>query len=63
MRELNENEIIDVNGGFFLGVVGGLVGNYLYDAVGGKEGIDEFFEEQGKANDAANKYGSNQATD
>lgn len=53
MQELSFGEIEQVNGGieeheeyeqnpmsWALGVLGGVVGNYIYESVGGKEGID-----------------------
>jgi len=52
MRELNTEELSTVSAGvnpLLLGVGAGIVGNYIYDSIGGKEGIDNFF-------DSANDY-------
>lgn len=44
MQELNMIEVDAVGGGiwaFVAGVIGGFVGNYLYESAGGKKGIDD----------------------
>lgn len=46
MRDLNMHEIEDVNGGllpFVGGIVGGVIGNYIFEKMGGAKGIDSFF--------------------
>ena len=42
MNELSKDDIEAVYGGnpVLLGVIGGIAGNYLYDAMGGREGIN-----------------------
>jgi len=44
MRELNVNEIEKVSGGFWQFVVGAIAGPYIYDSIGGKEGIDSYLQ-------------------
>jgi len=46
MKELNFVEVDQVNGGiwqFALGVAAGVVGNYVYESVGGAAGINRGF--------------------
>lgn len=60
MRELSTDEIPEVAGGGLvslavtLGV--GLAANYVYEAIGGREGIDNFFREFSEANRIARQY-------
>lgn len=59
MRELSTDEIPEVAGGvppFWIGLGVGIVADYIYDSVGGKEGIDNFFREFSEANRIARKY-------
>jgi hypothetical protein len=50
MRQLNSREISDVNGGNpLVGIAWGLVGSYTYDALGGYEGINNYFSQVGQS--------------
>ncbi|WDE05270.1 hypothetical protein SG34_028940 [Thalassomonas viridans] len=45
IKELDIKDVEKVSGGnpFALGVAGGIVGNYIYESMGGAEGINSFF--------------------
>ncbi|MEC4727857.1 hypothetical protein HWQ46_20175 [Shewanella sp. D64] len=46
MQELKDIKIEQVNGGFWPfvgGVAGGIVGNYIYESIGGSSGINSGF--------------------
>lgn len=54
MRELAGNEITMVSGGWWQGAVGGVVGNLIYEGLGGIQGISSMLE-------TTNDYLSNMA--
>ena len=49
MKKLTKEETQQINGGwtFVLGVVGGIAGNYLYDSMGGADGINDMMSSYG----------------
>ena len=46
MQTLMANEVEEVSGGVIPAILAGIAGAYIYDAVGGKEGIDEYVEKK-----------------
>ena len=49
MKNINVNEIQEVSGGHpvALGIIGGIAGNYIYDSIGGMDGINSAFSSLG----------------
>lgn len=45
MKELTNHELEQVSGGnYLIGVGFGILGSYVYDSIGGKEGVDNYIE-------------------
>ncbi len=42
MQTLNQEELEHVSGGLVPAILAGIAGAYIYEAVGGKEGIDKY---------------------
>ena len=62
MQTLMANEVEDVSGGVIPAILAGIAGAYIYDAVGGKEGIDEYVEKSVASASASIEYWHNQLT-
>lgn len=62
MQTLMENEVEEVSGGIIPAILAGIAGAYIYDAVGGKEGIDEYVEKSVASANASIEYWYNQLT-
>ena len=45
MKELTKHELEQVSGGnYLIGVGFGILGSYVYDSIGGKQGVDNYIE-------------------
>ncbi len=56
MRELNVNEIEKVNGGGIKGLGWGGLGAYLYESVGGRDGINNHLTKSWDSASASARY-------
>ena len=61
MRELKEDEVQTVSGAVLPALALGLVGAYMYDAMGGKEGIDRYFRNRWDSAKSSINYWSGRA--
>lgn len=43
MRLIQKDELENINGGILPAIAAGIAGAYIYEAIGGKKGIDEYF--------------------
>ena len=62
MQTLMANEVEEVSGGVIPAILAGIAGAYIYDAMGGKEGIDEYIEKSVASASASIEYWYNQVT-
>ena len=45
MKELTKHELAQVSGGnYLIGLGFGILGSYVYDSIGGKQGVDSYLE-------------------
>lgn len=62
MRTLTTIETNEVAGGILPGILLGVAGAYVYDSIGGKEGIDRYLSDSFEAFSSSVEYWYNQVT-
>ena len=59
MKELTNHEVKHVSGGnYLIGVGFGILGSYVYDSIGGKQGVDNYIENSVASARSSIKYWS-----
>lgn len=63
MKTLNDSEVNQVSGGLLPAIAAGIAGAYMYEAMGGKAGIDNYFANGWASTKSSVKYWYRKLTD